>query len=159
VTAAVRIERILASLPDPADRAALISIMPPWMRRRQRVSDRNRAIQHLATFYRCSSGREIASRIRADLGRVLSRGWRDCDSAHMSALRRVLALCDSRIPGDRTIRAALAGLGQFSPEAVAHGMGDTDPRPGAAGPAPSSGRTDVTDSAPPLPAAQGRNLR
>jgi hypothetical protein len=131
MTDAARIERILAQLPDPADRAAVLRLAPAWVRRQRRLAERDEALRELATFYPLASGREIAGHIRADLSRILSlsRGWRECDQTHMSALRCVLSLSDGRVPGDRTIRAALAGIGgQHSPPDIAQEPRDTEPK-------------------------------
>ena len=117
---AERLARILASIPDPADADWLLEqlLLPAWCRRMMRLQRRDQAIRALAAerYGALSSGRAIAETMHSDLSR----------RAVTPALQRILQLCGDRVPGEKTLRNALAGLtssgGKNSPAAISRDM-------------------------------------
>jgi hypothetical protein len=150
VTDAARIARILAAVSD-ADRAWLERrIAPAWLRRQRRLEARDEAVREIAAehYATLTSGRAIAQAICRHMALYAAAG-RLNDSLpadpRRAALHRLLELSGGRVPAERTVRAALAGIGaiggQNSPSVVAHDPVSTLSWPGAA-------RDDDEDSPP-----------
>jgi hypothetical protein len=118
---AERLQRILASIPDPADADWLLEqvMLPAWCRRMMRLQRRDDAIRAIASerYGTLSSGRAISETMHRDLVRAKSGR-----AAHPD-LERLLKLCGDRVPGETTLRNSLAGLssgGQNSPDEIGH---------------------------------------
>jgi hypothetical protein len=108
-----RLDRILAALPNPADRDWLSERLEPrWRRRERRLLARYKAVREIAAeFYSdCTSVRDIVQGMRADLRRMATLSG--FDDPHRTALRRLLVLSKGRILGRTTLSNALAGIQQ-----------------------------------------------
>lgn len=123
MTDLARLDRICSAL--PADDAAWLRdlLEPRWRHRQRRLAERDALLREMGGQYiLLGNARPIARAVRNELLRRASR----------SALRIIELSVGQRVPSDRIIRQALAGIGQHSPLSAAHDLPDTDTRSGAA---------------------------
>jgi hypothetical protein len=113
-----RLDRILAQITDPADRAWLITrLEPPWRRRRRRLDERDAAILALAGHYlELGAGRAIAAAVVRDLRRYevstcqREQGKSPVGDAKRLLQHQVLTLNGGKGVGSQRVREILAGL-------------------------------------------------
>lgn len=111
----VLIEKLLARQPvEILERLA--RYFTPSALARRCLADRDAAIRSLAVG-RLGTGRDLAGKIHQDLHRYAASGFRferdrPPDDPRRALMHRVLVLNRENVPGDRTLRYALAGLGR-----------------------------------------------
>jgi hypothetical protein len=101
--------KVIAILPDlPTEAQALVEnrLLPPWMRRIRRQSERDDAIRDTAPLYaEHRTGRAIAEAIAAHCRRLPPS-----HDPRREAIERILAANCGQAPGFTTVRNALASL-------------------------------------------------
>lgn len=121
VNDAARLDRILAALPNPADREWLAERLEPrWRRRERRLEERDEAVRTLAAerFGALPSGRAMATEMRRALSVYAAgstcKGETVPSDSRRASLHRLLKLFGGRVPSVGTLRAALAGIRSMS---------------------------------------------